>query len=282
MKHYALKSDGLLAGYDYLWRLSPDRWAWEYLRRNAAFRSDAAALSPADISERQAPCAPIRILRSRVVQTIAERWGLAVMPDPAFNALRADAVWTRSAYPDQVEVHCGARADGEACDIFERTVPFCTITHVTDSIGREFLLVRGRGCVVQVACTGISLLGMEPVRMKLTISNIDAYERRLKTQKAAMEVLGQGPDLATPVWTKRTQMLRDGLVALDCIERGLSRRQIACVLYGEKAVRAEWETTAMKDALRYVVQKAEAMRDGGYLVELLGANLGVAAGAGAF
>ena len=94
MKMYPLKSDGVLKRYDYLWRLSPDRWAWEYLRRNPEFRRDAAMRSPEDISEMMAPCAPIRLLRSRIDQTLAHRWGLMIMSDPERNGFEADVFWS--------------------------------------------------------------------------------------------------------------------------------------------------------------------------------------------
>ena len=94
-------------------------------------------------------------------------------------------------------------------------MPICDITHFTDQQAREFLLIRGKGCVVQVRCTGVSLLGLEPVRMKLTISNLDAYERKLRAQKAALALVDEGPDLEAPLWTKTTQILR------DCAFRGI-------------------------------------------------------------
>ena len=119
-------------------------------------------------------------------------------------------------------------------------MPVCKITHLTDGQGREFLLLRGNGCVVQVRCTGLSLLGMEQVRMKLTISDMEAYERKLKAQKEAFEIYGTANESQTPLWSKRTQILRDGLVALDCLELGMCRREIATVLYGKDAVDAEW------------------------------------------
>ena len=31
----------------------------------------------------------------------------------------------------------------------------------------------------------------------------------------------------------------------------------------------------MKDSLKYIIRKAEGLRDGGYLVELLGAQMGM-------
>jgi len=276
MKTYELKTDETLKKYNYLWRMSRDRWAWEYLRRNKDFRKDAALHSSDDISEMTAPCrnANIRLLRSRVPQKLAARWGLVFMPDPSLNGIDADAVWLKTAFPDQVEVNCTPRAEGQTCDIWDRTVPHCKITHVTDRAQREFLLLRGNGCVAQVRCTGQTLLSLEPVRMKLQISDMETYEQKLKAQKEGMRIFGNDPEAETPVWRKRTQILRNGLIALDCLELGMTHREIAVVLYGKAAVDAEWGVTSMKSTTRYLVNKAKALRDGGYLVELLGSQLG--------
>jgi hypothetical protein len=276
MKTYELKTDATLKKYNYLWRMSRDRWAWEYLRRNKSFRKDAALHSADDISEMTAPCRDtnIRLLRSRVPQKLAARWGLIFMPDPDLNGIEADAVWLKTAFPDQVEVNCTPRAEGQTCDIWDRTVPHCAITHVTDRAQREFLLLRGNGCVAQVRCTGQTLLSLEPVRMKLQISDMETYEQKLKAQKEGMRIFGNDPEAETPVWRKRTQILRDGLIALDCLELGMTHKEIAIVLYGKARVDAEWKTTSMSSSLRYIVNKAKALRDGGYLVELLGAQLG--------
>ena len=151
-----------------------------------------------------------------------------------------------------------------------------TVVRGLNRQGREFLLLRGNGCVAQVRCTGLSLLGMEQVRMKLTISDMEAYERKLKAQKEAFEIYGTASENQTPLWSKRTQILRDGLVALDCLELGMCRREIATVLYGKDAVDAEWsdDRGSMRDAIKYLVNKAESLRDGGYLIELLGGHLG--------
>lgn len=276
MKTYPLRSDGVLKRYDYLSKLSSDRWAWEYLRRNERFRADALSRHEDDVSERMAPCAPVRLLRPRTAQTLAERWGLIIMPDPELNGFEADVFWSRAVHPDQVEVHCSPRSEAEPCSIFERTMPVCKVTHLTDGQGREFLLLRGNGCVVQVCCTGLSLLSIETVRMELTISDMDAYERKLKAQKEALELYGSTSAGQVPLWSKRTQILRDGLIALDCLELGMGRRDIAAVLFGKAAVDAGWsdERGTMRDAVRYLVNKAESLRDGGYLIELLGGHPG--------
>ncbi|WP_272992982.1 MULTISPECIES: DNA -binding domain-containing protein [Hyphomonas] len=276
MPHPAPNSEADLSAYDYLQRLSPDRWAWEFLRRNPAFRCDAAARTDTDLSERMAPCVPIRLVRSRAPQTFAERWGLVFMPNPDRNGFDADVVWNRSAFPDQVEVHCTPRALDERCELWDRSIPICNITHITDPVGREYLLVRRNDFVVQLCCTGLSLLGLEPVRMTLAISGVDDYERRVKLQKAAFEIYGDHTRRERPAWTKTTQVLRDGLIALDCIEHGMSRREIACVLHGRQRVEQDWDGPSLKHAIRYLVRKAEALRDGGYQKELLGAEPTVA------
>ncbi|MFN7056884.1 DNA -binding domain-containing protein [Hyphomonas sp.] len=276
MKTFTLESNAALVGYDYLSRLSMDRWAWEYLRRNHRFQRDYALCTDLSPSVSIAPCAPIRMLKSRSEQKLAGRWGLLFLPDPALNGFQADAVWSEAAYPGQVEIHCSPCGPGETCNLWKRTLPIAKITYIIDRLGREYLLVRGKGCVVQVRCTGLPLIGLEPVRMKFTLPDIEAYERMARGQKAVLQLYGDGPDLSVPLWTKTTQILRNGLIALDCLERGMSRREIAVLLYGEARVADAWndDRGSLRDAVKYLVRKAEALRDGGYLMELLGAQIG--------
>jgi hypothetical protein len=56
----------------------------------------------------------------------------------------------------------------------------------------------------------------------------------------------------------------------------MNRREIAETIYGREKVAEQWndDRGSMKDTLRYLVRKAEALKDGGYLMELLGANVG--------
>jgi hypothetical protein len=155
-------------------------------------------------------------------------------------------------------------------------VPHCSITHVTDSAAREYLLIRGKGCIVQVRCTGMSHLSIEPVRMKMQTPDLIRLDRKLKVQKEALRIYGKGPNTSAARWTKTTQILRNGVIALDCLKDGMTQREIASRLYGPATVAADWgaDGSALRAALRYVIRKAEGLRDGGYLVELLGARLG--------
>jgi hypothetical protein len=154
--------------------------------------------------------------------------------------------------------------------------------HVTDRAGREYLLIRGNDCLVQMRCTGMSLLSIEPVRMKLQISDMVAYERKLKHQKDVFRLYGRGTAQQPARWTKATQILRNGVIALDCLRAGMSQREIAALLYGVRTVSEEWgvDGSSLRASLRYVIRKAEGLRDGGYLIELLGARLGGDSGMG--
>lgn len=273
MKQYALKSTGVLSRYDYLWRMSPDRWAWEYLRRNPKYIQDAESNSADDISE-MTVCHSIKVYKSRVPQTLAARWGLIMMVNPKLKAFDANVVWTETAYPDQIAINVLPRGESEICEIYDTTVSLCHISHFTDHAGREFLLTRGNGCLFQSRCTGISLLSGQPVKMDLRLTDFESYDRKVKAHKEGMRVFGKDPTAETPKWTKRTQILRDGLVALDCLELGMSHKDIAYVLYDKNDVDQNWDETSIRNAVRYLIKRAIALRNGGYSVELLGGHLG--------
>ena len=273
MKTFTLETDGATGRYNYLWRMTGDRWSWEYLRRDPRYRADAKSMSPDDVSE-MTVCNHIKVYKSRVPQTIAERWGLVMMVDPDLNAIDANTVWTAKAFPDQVAINVVPRAENERCEIYDKSVALCKISHFTDSVGREFLITRGNGCLFQSRCQGLSLLGLEPVKMELRMTDFESYKRKAKAHEDGMRVFGGDPDAETPKWTKRTQMLRDGLIALDCLELGMSQRDIAKVIYGVERVNDEWDEGRMRVGVNYLVSRAIGLRDGGFRLELLGSHLG--------
>lgn len=56
----------------------------------------------------------------------------------------------------------------------------------------------------------------------------------------------------------------------------MSWRETAVVLFGREVVEADWadDRGVMKDGLKHLVTTATGLRDGGYLVELLGGRPG--------
>ena len=251
--------------YDYTWKLSRSRWAWEFLRRNPHFLEDATRHGPDELSIREA-CRSITIIRPRIDQCDAERWGLAFFPDPSLNGFDANVFWSAGLYPRQVQVQVGPRSPGEVCDIYEKTTSICRIFHLTDTSGRELLLLKGNGCVVQVRCTGMSLLAMEPVKMRFLIEGGDSLEEKYLILKEAHRIYGDG-SIQEPVnWRRGALVLRNALVAYDCHTAGLSLRDTAAVIYGKERADEAWAgpSRSMKDEMRRARDRGIELVNGGY------------------
>lgn len=259
-----------ISAYDYTWLLSDSRWAWEFLRRNEDFLHDYGARSDDELSFVRA-CHQITLVRPRSSQTLAERWGLAFFPDPDANGLEADAFWSGGLYPRRVHTHITPRGQNEVCEIYDRTVGICRITHFTDMAGREHLLLKGNGCVIQVLCTGMSLLAREPVKLSFVIDSLDEFQAKLKTLQRAQRVYDPQAEAEIPEWTRHSLALRNALVAIDCHDAGKSYFETAAFIYGEARARDAWDSPsrAMKDEMKRALSRGRELRDGGY-ASLLG------------
>lgn len=264
------ESDPVLRRYEYTARLSKSRWAWEFLRRNPDFREAASRHSPDEVSYRRA-CRSIMILRPRCDQAEASRWGLAFFPDPNLDGFEADVFWSEAIYPRAITVNVRPREIGEVDDIFERTTSVCQVRHLTDRMGREQILIKGDGCVVQVRCTGLSLMSLQPVRMHLDFGGFADADKKLKIFERARQVVDPGMEEEPLQWTRSNLALRNALIALDCLNAGLTHRDIAAVLYGWKRAEAGWDEpgTALRQEIIRLVRRGRHLRDGGYR-ELLG------------
>lgn len=254
-----------LPQYDYAWKLSRSRWAWEFLRRNPEFLADAARHSPDEISIRKA-CRDITILRLRTDQCDAERWGLAFFPEPALNGFDANVFWSAGLYPRQVQIQVGPGAPDEVCGIYEKTASVCRIFHLTDTSGRELLLLKGNGCVVQVRCTGMSLLAMEPVKMRFLIEGGESLEQKYLILKEAHRIYGDGSVQEPINWSRGALILRNALIAFDCHAAGLSLRDTAAVIYGKDRADEAWAgpSRSMKDEMRRARDRGIELVGGGY------------------
>ncbi len=208
----------VLDRYDYTRTLSRSRWAWEFLRRNEEFLAEAALHGPDEVSVRTA-CHGITLIRPRTDQMAAERWGLAFFPDPRHDGFVANAFWSSALFPRQVQVQVSPAGPGEACPIYERTVKQCGIVHLVDTAGREHILVKGNGHVVQVQCTGMSMLSPEPVRLGFLIRGTANFASRWRMLDEAQRVYDasqpeprRGPGRVLPFamrWSRMIAKRRD-------------------------------------------------------------------------
>lgn len=254
-----------ISDYDYTAALSPSRWAWEFLRRNTTFRTLASQINPANISIREA-CNGIIIMRPKVDQIEAQRWGLVCMPDPKLNGFDANVFWSGALYPRSLTIHVAQRAEDEIDDIFAQSMRTCSVVHLTDLAGREHLLIKGNGRVVQVECSGLSLLSQEPVRMKLIIDTLGNFDDSISTIKSAKRLFGDDFQKNEVVWTKSSLVLRNALVALDCHEVGMSYLDTAIFIYGATRAKEAWDgpSRAMKDEIKRSLTRGRELRDGAY------------------
>lgn len=262
-----------LARYNYTRSLSPSRWAWEFLRRNKAFLDEAARHGEEELSVRTA-CHGITLIRPRTEQMAAERWGLAFFPDPGKNGYDADVFWSAALHPRQVHVQVSPAGRERSCDIYRKTVEACRIIHLVDTAGREHMLVKGNGHVVQVRCTGMSMLSPEPVRLGFLIRDAGDFQARLQVLTKAQRVY-DGTSGQTG-WTRTSLALRNALIAADCHEADLSIRETAAVIYGKQRADEAWAgpSRAMKDEIRRARAKGLGLVSGGYrdLLQYPGAN----------
>lgn len=154
----------------------------------------------------------------------------------------------------------GPRAPGEVCNIYEKTTSICRIFHLTDTSGRELLLLKGNGCFVQVRCTGMSLLAMEPVGMRFLIDGGESLEQKYRILKKAHRIYGDGSARKPVTWSQ------GALIAFDCHTAGLSRRDTAAVVYGKDRADEIWAgpSRSMKDEMRRARDRGIELVDGGY------------------
>jgi len=256
----------VLDRYDYARTLSRSRWAWEFLRRNEDFVAEAALHGTGEISVRTA-CHGITLIRPRIDQMAAERWGLAFFPDPRHDGFTANAFWSSALFPRQVQVQVSPAGSDLACPIYDKTVKQCEIVHLFDTAGREHMLIKGNGHVVQVQCTGMSMLSPEPVRLGFLIrgtANINARWRMLKQAQKVYE--RDTGDSKHTVWSRTSLAFRNALIAHDCETAGLSVRETAEIIYGKARVDDAWAGPgrSMKDEIRRARARGRDLVSGGY------------------
>ena len=249
--------------YNYLAGISREGWAWEHLRRHPEFIREAYQHQNA--VSRIEGCRSVKLLKLRRPMPEAEKWGLICFPHPDQRAIDAEVFWSCDQYPRQIEVMVTPNTDGKIDQIFEETVRVCRVKHLIDARGGEHLRIQGKCCSIQVRCHGLSLISGDPVRMDYKISGVRDFEEKVKIMQAAKVVYGDHTDKPIP-FTTEGERRRNGLMALDARQAGLSLSGIAKLIFGETRVREEWGRDGrwMKDRVRGYIASATRLMEGGY------------------
>ena len=254
-----------LDDYEYTCRLSRSRWAWEFLRRNVEFRDIATITDPSKVSKKSA-CHSVKLMRLECDQVAAEQYGLLFFPDINENGHDADLFWNPALFARALTVQVTPRHPNERDEIFEATVANCEVTHLTDRVGREHILIKGNGHTLQVVCSGLSTLSVEPVRLKLIIDSVSSLDETLKVIGRAQRILGKEDSSFCDGWSRSSLAFRNALIALDAHEAGLTYFETAAIIYGEDRANEAWQSAsrAMKDEMRRALARGRELRDGGY------------------
>ncbi len=245
------------ARYNYIAYLSRRDWAYEYLRRVPAFEVAAWKAQESALS-RMTACHRISLLKMRRPQPEAEAWGLKFFPNPAVHAPKAKVFWNDLAHSEKVHVNVVDRKSDEPNRIFDQTIAKCRIEHLVDWEKREHLIVRGKGCSIQVRCHGLSLLRTAPVKMSFDVDDLEEIDRYARILEQSKLVFGDHV-ASPPEFTRKAALMRNGLIALDGRRAGLTDRQIASIIEGTETVEA-----GVAKGDRSLIRRVRTYRDKAY------------------
>lgn len=256
----------VLSKYDYTAKLSRDRWAWEFSRRDPEFYETAQFYHQRrDVSCIQGPMKKVTCLKLRRPQLEAEASGLAFFPNPDLNALKADVFWSAYHYPREICVQVVPAAPGFIDQLLFGAVKHCHIVHFTGADGHEQFILRRPTCCVQIRAEGISLLSTQPHRMRIVIDDHENLDEMLAILKSAQRLMS-GEDDPVPPFTVRSGDLRNALICLDAKEAGLSFWEMAEIIHGPDHVQSNKVrgSRALKDSMRRSLRLGQQLRDGDF------------------
>jgi hypothetical protein len=228
-------------------RLSVPGFAWEFLRRNPAYRREYQALSDGP---------------SGFEASLDRRWGLRFAANPALPADQADVFWRPEVAPGLVVALEPARdLVGGAAGL--------TLPDGAARLADEGLHVR-LAAGLQLLLRGQSAAAGPLVVMLAFDADFGLRVRAVETLRRA--ATGGAAPRSRLTTAQRTRLARC-LVALDGSLRRESYRDIARSLFGANAVEDEaWKTASIRGVTIRLVQAGRALMDGGYL-SLLHAGL---------
>jgi hypothetical protein len=249
-----------LAGYDFIKQAPLADLAWEFLRRNPAYRADYERSRC--VLKRLPDLLGIPVFQEQQLFRSARRWGLHHTPDPEE---RADAVipfWLLKPAPVSVALPVGGRQGGlELSFLLHKSFrPRLFIA----AGGGHFLDLTLSGRVHRLPVQGDA--GIGPLTM--TITDIGRLPEALALLSQMPAVLTEQRPVQPPSapWTVERLRLRLALVALDGIAARASYREIAAAIFGVKHTKEAWASSsrALKDQIRRACQRGKELMAGAY------------------
>jgi hypothetical protein len=251
------------AAYAYTATLSRSSWAWEFLRREAAFRRAAMASVALPKIWRDHDATLVYELPRRTPE--AESWGLHFLPDPTLPGGDAPLFWLPSIYRNKLVARPSPPEAGSDSPLRLPDIP-----------GRKSLLRTAEGCV-KLAIEGHSFaaliafegkLAVLPEALILTVEHggISDLDTRLRALQAFIDYCRGSFRPAPSERGFGPQRLKDALIALDGKLAGASLRQIAEMLFGPEPVARDWNhgSGITRERARRAVRRGVALMTGGW------------------
>lgn len=226
------------AAYLYLLSLDPPGLAWEYLRRNDGYCIDWKHHGRLDNAR------------------VAEPWGLRFLEDPEFDAREAEPGWLPD--PDVLVAFGPAVRDDD--DPFSLWALPGRKSVVHD--GKRLLLKTRVGRRVVRLAVSLSLADGVPYAFAVPAG--PAARARAAAAEVADALAGVAPPSRAAPVTRTMLVHMRAVQALDAAKAGLSERAIAGAVLDHAEADGEWNDSAARAQVRYLLRHGRAMRDGGY------------------
>lgn len=239
------------AAYAPLLKADRSVFAWEWLRRDPAYRAAAerAEGGPSGWAGGELPA----------------RWGLHAFEAPHLAAPAARPMWCANIHPYVLEAEAAPAMD--ACDVFELERLRGSTTLITAAGDREHLLISDGLRAIRLDVLSGSLR-RGPVALHYRLSGFRSAERPLLTLRRLLALwrtgrFAAGVDAAEARAGRFVLMLR----AWDALASGATQREIAAELLSPEAREARWrvDQSTVRSRVQRLVRNARATAAGGYV-----------------
>jgi hypothetical protein len=233
--------------------LGADRsiFAWEWLRRNPAYRATAERAIQGRSQNDGEPLAP-------------ERWGLHAFEPPDLPAPLARPVWSADINSHVLEVEAGRPA--KASDSIDVARFAGCARLVTSDVGEHLLISDGLRAIRLDVLTGTLAGG--PARLRYRLSGIASAEQPLLTLRRFLALSRTGR-FASSLHPREARAKRWLLMLRthDALATGADQREIAAEMLSREAGERRWRSRlpSVRLQVQRLVRGARHMATGGYL-----------------
>ena len=229
--------------FEYTERLDGPLLAWEYLRRNRAYRTAWDERNPAE------------------AETAARDWGLLRLIDPIVDARTANPIWQPDPPSTLRVVRASAAKQGlKLYDLQIERTPYMVRddqgTYGTASMKSNSWRVHVADGLAEGDRIAIAIPVDEFARRRVAAA--DRFIADLKAKPA-------GSRKSIRATNRADRFHSSVLQALDRAVDGATHRQIAVAIYGQRRVSASWTPDGdLRARIRYFLKRGATLVDGGY------------------